>query len=336
MPEQPALSISGRELNYEFRMVDISDLHFFEDNPRVATIVSEHKEEVSDEIIDQALWQRPETHKWYRRIQKDGGLIHPLIVYDGKVLEGNTRLCCYRHLYEETKDSSWTKVKCHVITDSLTRTEIYRLLCTEHIEGKIDWDAYDKANMYRKMKDEDEMTLEQISELSGESTGTVANKIRAYKLMVENGVIEKDKYSHFEQLVMNGEIRGIKKDLDPQIEEKVIRGIKKGTIRTAPDIRLIPSIYKHKEARKRFMKFDEDVQDIYYDLKAKAPMTDSPLMCGIEDVLKRVRALTREQRDAIAKNGRDRSKVEQLTKEMIGLCMEMDVKIHIPKKKRSD
>lgn len=335
MAEKQALSISGKDLSYVYKLVNIYDLHFFEDNPRVATIVSEHQGRVTDEIIDRALWQRPETHKWYRRIQKDGGLIHPLIVYDGKVLEGNTRLCCYRHLFEETKDPMWTQARCNVITDSLTKSEIYRLLCTEHIEGKIDWNAYDKANMYRKMKDDDDMTLEQISELSGESSATVGNKIRAYKLMVENGVIDKEKYSHFEQLVLNGEIRAIKKDLDPDIEDKVIKGIKNGTIRTAPDVRLIPSIYKHKEARKRFMMYDEDVQDIYHDLKAKAPMTDSPLMCGIEDVIRRVRALTREQRDAISSNGRDRSKVEQLTKEMIGLCNEMEIRVHMPKKPRS-
>lgn len=332
MPSKATLSISGKEVNYEYRLIDISELHFFEDNPRVATIVSEHLGNVTDEIIDDALWQRNETRKWFRQIQKDGGLIHPLIVYKNKVLEGNTRLCCYRHLYQESMDPVWRQVKCNIILDELSKDQIYKLLCTEHIQGKIDWDAYDKANMFRKMKEDENMTLDKISELTGDSTANILYKIRAYRLMVENGVIDKEKYSHFEQLVLNGDIREIKNQSDPHIEDKVIRAIKSGKIRTAPDVRLVGPIWKHKGARNRFLSGKEDVQQIYHDLKAKAPMTDTPLMNGIEDVIKRVRKLTREQREAIVKSSRDRSKVEQLAKELVQLCAEMGIKIHIPKR----
>ena len=69
------------------------------------------------------------------------------------MLEGNTRLCCYRHLYKESKyDNKWKYIKCHLILDEIIQDDIYRLLCTEHIEGKIDWDPYEKANLYCKMK----------------------------------------------------------------------------------------------------------------------------------------------------------------------------------------
>lgn len=334
MTKKVALSIRGKEINYEYRMVDISQIGFYEKNPRVATIVSEHKGRVSNEIIDKCLWEREETHKLKRQIEKDGGLIHPIIVYEGKTLEGNTRFCCYRHLYQETKDDRWKSIKCHIILDRLCQEDIYRLLCTEHITGKVEWDAYDKANLFCKMKDEDEMTLEEIEVIVGESTTSIYNKIRAYKLMVEHGVVEKDKYSHFEQLVMSGEIRKIKSTQDPEIEKKVIELIKDGTVRKATDIRSIGSIYKHKEARKRVFQTREDVEQVYHDLKAKAPMTDSPVIKEVESLVKRVQSLTRAERDAIKRNSRDRSKVEQLAKELINLCREMDIKIHLPKKMR--
>jgi hypothetical protein len=329
--EKETYSIDGREIRYEFRMVDIKNLKFYEDNPRIATIIGEKKGGATQETIDECLWDRDETHKWKRRIEADGGLIHPLVVYNGQVLEGNTRLCCYRHLYEETKDDRWKTVKCNIVVDKLTRDDIYRLLCTEHIEGKIPWDPYEKANFYRKMREDDGKTLEEIKDIVDESTTSIFNKIRAFKLMVENGVINKEKYSHFEQLVLNGDIRDIKAQQDPDIEEKVIKLIKKGTCKTAQDIRKIGTIYKHKAARKRVFDDEEDVEQVWAEVKAKAPMTDSPLMKEIEDLIVRIRALTREDRDLLAGNTRDRSKVKDVTDEMISLCDEMDIKVHVPK-----
>ena len=333
MTEKEALSIYGRAIKYEIRMVDIYDLHFYEKNPRVATIASEYRGHVTDEIIDKALWERPDTHKWKRRIEKDGGLIHPLIVYEDKVLEGNTRLCCYRHLYEELKDENWRQVRCQVIIDPLSRDDIYRLLATEHIEGKTPWDAYDKANWFREMKEEDGMTLEQISELAGESTASIWTKIKAYNLMVANRVIEKEKYSHFEQLILSPDIRAIKKQ-DPKIDEKVVSLIKNGAIRKATDVRYVGTIWKHKGARDRLFKHKEDAEQIYIDVKAKAPMTDSPLMQDVEDLIKRIRSITREQRDSIVGNNRDCSKIHQLARELISFCEEMGIKVYVPKKIR--
>jgi len=333
LAEETKISINGRDIAYEYKMVDIGKLHFYIDNPRVATIVSEHEGRVTDEIIDKELWGRNETKKLYQRIQKDRGLIHPLLVYEDYVLEGNTRLCCYRHLLSETGDKNWNEARCHIIQDKLKREDILRLLCTEHIEGKIEWDAYDKANMYRNMKEKDHMTLEHIRDLTGESTTSIGYKIRAYNLMVESGVVDKTMYSHFEQLVMNGDIKEIKKH-DPGFESVVIERIKDGTIRTAPHVRLVGTIYKHKDARRKFIKGGEDAESIYCKVKAEAPMTDSPIMSCVEDLLSRIPKLTREERDGIEGNHTDRSKVERLAKELVQLCAEMDIKIHVPKNLR--
>jgi hypothetical protein len=254
-------------------------------------------------------------------------------VYNGEVLEGNTRLCCYRHLYENTKDERWKQIKCSVITDVLTQDQIYRLLCTEHIEGKIDWDAYEKANLYCKMNDEERMTQEKIAEVVGESAPTVGYRIKAYKMMVENGVIDNNKYSHFEQLVRNQDVQEIKK-YDPEIEKKVIELIKDGKIPKAQDVRKIGDICKHKVAKKRLLDQKEDINQVYHDLKAKAPMTDSPFMKNVEELVKKIPKLTRDERSGLEQSKRDCAKVEQLAKELIRLCKELDIKIHIPKDMR--
>lgn len=331
--DEVILSIRGKEIRYEYRLVDISDIRFHRNNPRIASILAGHEGVLEDSDIDRVLWERDETHKLKRAIEKDGGLIHPILVYKKEVLEGNTRLCCYRHLYNETKDKKWFKIKCHVILDPLTQNDIYRLLCTEHIEGKNPWEPYEKANLYRKMKVEEGMTLDQISELVGESTATIGYRIRAFELMVKNSVDDKSRYSHFEQLVRNRGIQEISQH-DHDIEKKVVDLIVSGRVGQATDIRRIPDIHKHKEARKRLFGGKENLEQIYVDLKAKAPMTDSALMKQVEELIKRVQSLERGERDAIRVSDRDRRKVEQLTKELIDLCRELEIKFHIPKNMR--
>lgn len=334
--DKVTLSIRGREINYEYRVLDISEIQFYRKNPRIATILAEHPSEITDEVIHEILWDRNETHRLYGQIEKDGGLIHPILVYRNEVLEGNTRLCCYRHLYSTTKDEKWRYIKSHVILDELTQDDIYRLLCTEHIEGKIEWAAYEKANLYCKMKDEEGKTLEQIHDVVGESASTVGYKIKAYKLMVENGVVDRNKYSHFEQLVRNPEIQGIKKKREPKIEQNIIELIKEGKIPKATDVRFVPDIYKHKKARKRLFGQKEGIEQVYHDLKAKAPMTDSPFMKDVEGLVKKVKQLRREEREGLEQSKRDCAKIEQLVKELIKLCRELNIKIHVPKSMRKE
>jgi len=331
--EKAILSIMGKEIEYEYCLIDTNQIRFYRGNPRIASILGGYGGEVTDATIDAVLWDRNETHKLKRTIEKDGGLIHPIIVYRDYVIEGNTRLCCYRHLYSETKDEKWRRIKCHVILDELLQQDIYRLLCSEHIEGKIDWEPYEKANFYCKMKREENLTLQQISGLVGESTSTVAKRMKVYELMLQNGVTDRSKYSHFEQLVGNAGIRKIAEQ-DPDIEQKVVDLIKSGRVRIAQDVRSIVPIYKHKTARKRLFQGDENVVQIFHDLKARAPMTDSSFMKDIEKMIGQINKLSRNERDDLIQSKRDCKKIEQLTKEMLKLCRELNVTIHLPKRMR--
>lgn len=196
--DEVTLSIQGKEVNYEYKIVDIFNLKFYRKNPRISTILSTYPDDISDDQIDKILWERNETHKLFNAIKKDGGLIHPIIVYENKVLEGNTRLCCFRHLFNSTNDEKWRNIKCNIITDKLGQDQIYRLLCTEHIAGKIEWDAYEKANLACRMHEEEDMDWTKISAIFDDSETSIKNKVRAYKLMIENEIDNKSKYSHME------------------------------------------------------------------------------------------------------------------------------------------
>lgn len=330
--ETLSISLKGKELKYEIINLDIFSIHFYTKNPRIASIISSQKGDINDNAIHKILWDRDPTHRLCQQIQKDGGLIHPILVYNNEVLEGNTRLCCYRHLFSQTQDSKWNKIKCQVITNSLTQEDIYRLLCTEHIEGKIEWEAYEKANLYVKMKEEEGMTDKQISEIVGESQPIVGYRIRAYKMMKDNGVEEKNKYSHFDQFVrIKSECEQYNKT-DKDFDHKIVQLIKEDKIPKATDIRKIPDICKDKVAKKRLLEQKEELPQVYHDLKAKSPMIDSSLMNEVEGLIKKLRNMSRAERDDLKKGNRECRKIEELIKELLYLANEMNMKVHVPNK----
>ncbi len=325
--KETKVSINGQAIAYQIVEKDINEIKFYANNPRIATIV-ESLPDVTEDAIDTAIWALPQTHDLKRAIEIDGGLIHPIIVYNNNVLEGNTRLCCYRHLFKQYNSDKWRKILCQVITQPLSQDNIYRLLCSEHIVGKIEWTAYEKAHFFFKMQQEGK-SLEDIAKIAKESLPSITNKIKAYKLMIKHGIIEKDKYSYFEQIVLSKPLREIAKK-EPEIENKVIEKVKNGTIQKAETIRKVGDIWKHKDARNAAFSRNEVLEDVYINLKANAPMTDSPLMKDTEDLLNRLRNLSREDREAINQNARDRQKIQSLTKELVRLCREMGIRLHIP------
>lgn len=325
--QESKLCINGNSIAYAIEEKDIYQVGFYPNNPRIATIVDALEEKTNDNI-DAALWQLDQTHKLFRTIQQDGGLIHPIIVYEDRVLEGNTRLCCYRHLYEQEKNDKWKKIPCQVITQSLAQDNIYRLLCSEHIEGKTEWDAWEKAHFFSKMQEEGKK-LEEIKKITKASVPTILYYIDAYRLMIKNGVYDKEKYSYFEQIVRSKDIKEIEKT-DPQITNKLVVKIKNGTIERADSIRSVGIVWKHKDARKIAFSPDSNFEETLNEVKVNAPMTASVFMKETEDLLRRIEKLERIERDALKENNTDKSKIKSLTKELVKLCNELDIKIHIP------
>ena len=71
-----------------------------------------------------------------------------------------------------------------LLLSSISKIQLYRLLCNEHIVGKIKWDTYEKGNMLTKMKEEENMDWEEIEKISKLSVPVIKQHIEAYKLMV--------------------------------------------------------------------------------------------------------------------------------------------------------
>jgi hypothetical protein len=327
MKDTQFISIARQKIPFSYEMRDIFELKFYPENPRIASIIAKRGEKVDDDFIHRNLWDRNTTHRLKRNIEDHGGLQHPVIVYDDYVIEGNTRLCCFRHLWEETKDEKWRKINCQILLEALTKKQVNLLLGNEHIVGKIDWDTYEKGCWLTRMYKQDGYSYDDIKEITRLSIPLIKTHIDAYKTMVKENIFDTRKFSHFVQLFSNSEIKKIKKQKDPTIVEKVVTAIKNDQFKDARDIRKVPAICKDKKSKKRFFDQGEDCEQVYIDLKAKAPTIDSVFSRSVEDLTARLCNLTVKERAEVAASKRELDKIKRLAREVLKLCKELKVNV---------
>ena len=327
MNEKTKIFIRGNAVSFEEKSIDINEIDFYENNPRIASIISIlDTEKITNELLDEKLWDNNKTHELKRQIEADGGLIHPIIVYNNKVLEGNTRLCCYRHLFNETKDKKWQFIRAQIILDKLSQDDIYRLLCSEHIDGKIEWEPFEKGNLFQKMHTEEMKSIEDISKLTKESCNSIRKMIKAYELMVENDETNKKRFSHFLELVKSDGIRKYKAK-DPEVEQKIIGLIQEGKFKDAKDLRKVPVVLEDKGSKKKLFNGKEDFNDVYDELKEKNPLIGKTFYTDINNLYNKLVKMTRSERDKLKNSGKICQKIKKITKEFNKLCYELKITI---------
>lgn len=319
------ISLKGKKIPCESKMINIFNLSFFYENPRIGSIIAQAKEKITDDFIDRKLWEDDNTHKLYKDVEKEGGLINPIVVEGNRVLEGNTRLCVYRHLYGNSsieQKERWKYIPCTVLLQKLTKEQLYTLLSTEHITGKIEWNTYQKGLLLTRMLEEDKYDYEKIAGITKLSKNTIKNHIDAYKLMLRAKDTDERKFSYYVQLVSNGKIKKIAQN-DPTIISKSVRAIKNGQFQDAREIRKIPLIYKHKISKRSFFENGASCEKVYIELKSAIPTVDSPLIRLIDEMIKKIEDLTREERNNYAQNGDFKFKIQKLGREVKKLIQEI-------------
>ena len=325
-------TINNVEIKYEGKFLNICDLHFFAKNPRIMSELEKIEEgvEITQDLIEEIMWNRDETHTLYTSIKKDGGLNEALLVYKNQVIEGNTRLCCLRKLYSEDP-VKWCRVPCEVIVDEISMLQINRLLIDKHVIGKNEWSAYNKALLYYQLKYDDGLSIDEITSIAHESSSTVRNRIASIEEFKNTKCDDTRKYSHFEQVVTNSEIKKIIDD-DPEARGIIFKQILNNTIPKAQDVRKIPEIWRDKNAKKRFRSGNEDINEIVLDLESQKKFQNSPVIKNARDLKDKIKKMRIEDIECLKNNNQDKEDLRQLIKELVDLA-EL-VEIRLPNKLR--
>lgn len=301
--EVASLTIGTRELPFEVRRVPITELRYYEDNPRIYSLIAEKNLKGDQEGIQRELWNLSTTHKLFQDVKANGGLLDEVIVSDNRVLEGNRRLCVYRKLADvaasDEEREKWARIPSKVITAPITQEDIFRLLGTLHIKGKAEWSPFEQAGfLYRRRHESHKGDDELCSEIKL-PRHNVLSMLRAYELMLGNGVNNQEKFSYFLEYAKNPKFAALRAK-DPNVESTIVRMIKEDVIPRAEAVRRLPEILSDKKAKKNFVerKVDfgdalavanernpEQVDGFYRTLhQAREKLRDAPIVQIVEDI----------------------------------------------------
>lgn len=233
------ITIGKKEFETEQREFNQYELCFYEENPRVYSIIHSDEEAPSQQRIEEALIKMEHVKQLRVSIEQNGGVTEPLVVIkrDGNyyVLEGNSRLAAYRILAKR-EPIRWKDVKCTVILDKMSEDDIFTLLGQYHLIGRKNWSKFEQAAYVFRKKKSSELEDDILAKSIGLTTATVKQYIAVYTFMNEKGDLRPDRWSYYEEFLKN---KGIKKyrDASAKIDETFASLVKSGKIKRAEDVR---------------------------------------------------------------------------------------------------
>jgi hypothetical protein len=239
------ITVLGQKILTIVEEIDIFKLEYWKENPRVNAIIKQihGDKDLTDEDLNQALWEKDSVKDLTKDIERHGGLIDDIFVKGNTVLEGNSRLCAYRHLYanaEKRNDADemlkWSYIRARVIPDDTSNEIVFSILGTWHIKGKTQWDTYEKAAYLKKMLINYGYSYKDIANTISQTEKFVKDHIEAYDMMVENDVYTLEKFSYFYELVKNKKIKDLA-EKDNTIIPKTIQAIKENKFTRGDQIR---------------------------------------------------------------------------------------------------
>ena len=261
-------SIEGQKFVVTNGYAKISDLQFWDGNPRIYSLLEKERLEntLSKNIIFEKMRLFPDFDKLKEQIRKDEQINDPLWVCkdpetnDYTVYEGNTRLAVAIQLSENDKPSkreSWNKIPVNVLPDGTNEKVIKRLIGLIHLVGVNAWAPFEADGYYyREVEDlrEEGEALADAYKIVGKTYGVTPSKVRnAHKLvgfMIYHGMganVQKNYYSYWQTINGSGPLQKVRKVFN---EPNFLKGKVEKPCKDAFDKLLIKKVKKGEEVQR--------------------------------------------------------------------------------------
>jgi hypothetical protein len=236
-PIDISITVAGEEIPTRQGMLTLSSLTFYEDNPRLYTIIAAQGGDRSQQSIYKKLLEMPHVLDLVGTIRANGGLIDPLVVRDGDyvVLEGNSRLAALRRL-AELDPLKWGTAKANLLPADTSEETIFALLGEYHIKGKKDWAPYEQAGFLYRQHMEHDVEIDKIATDLGISKQRVTRLIEVYEFMLENKDNDPERWSYYDEYFKSTDIKKARQK-KPTLDEVFVDQVKSGKIPRATDVR---------------------------------------------------------------------------------------------------
>ena len=327
------ITILGEKIPINEDLIDIHDLKFLKENPRVyastygVSNFGDKTEEEQQDIIFNRLSNEPSVKNLKPDIKRHGGLMEWILVRldTMEVIEGNSRLAVYRKLHEdEPENDAWSHIPCNIVS-GLTDKQQAAFLNQIHVKGKTQWSAFEKANFAYVRKGKG-MPFGEIAKLFGESEATIRIRTKSIGEMEDNKDREPNHFSYYDVLVRTkGLIAGMEsagglKNLLSDIKQI---GPEEDGPFTALDLRKkLPVVLKKPKVLKKYVDRKIDLDQAYQRAKISDVEENIKQATGLlEDVSKdKVSDLEKNEfnafKQATRKLSREVKRITDMTKDI--------------------
>jgi hypothetical protein len=257
-----SITVGDITIPTEIRLLPIAKLQYYAENPRIFSILKELGKSPTQDEIERKLWEQNHTKDLFRDIKQNGGLLEEVIVRDDEVLEGNSRLCAFRHLFKNAKESGdadgmkkWELIRVKILPKDTTEKVVFAILGMLHIRGKAEWRPYEQASYLFRQSNAHRMTPGELATQIGHKEADVRNMIDAYKMMEKYKVTDPNRFSYYVEFAKSRKLEDTKEYLPKNLilEDKFSEWVNDEKIPRAEAVRELPTILKDKSARTQFL-----------------------------------------------------------------------------------
>lgn len=256
-----------------FHNLPIREIELDYQNPRIAKYIEMYGGPPTAEQIHLALGagdsQTAESdsttfYSLRESIKTYSGIIHPIIVNQVAAkkytaIEGNTRVLIYREFKEQGVPGSWDTIPA-MVYKNLGKQQIDAIRLQAHLVGPRQWDPYSKAKYLHRLRNEENLTFNQIVDYCGGRKKEVINYIDAYmdmekyyrKVIPDESQFDTTRFSAFVEVQKPSIKEGLLKanftmeDFARWVDERLIHPLE--------TVRKLPQILSNPESKGIFLK----------------------------------------------------------------------------------
>lgn len=251
-----------------YASLDVDQIHFDTDNPRIKMALEKYGDHLNAERIHFALRSAApdgasaSSYASLRdSIRATKGVTVPITVIPGQdgyvCIDGNTRLAIYKRFLTTDAAGNWSTIPA-IVRDAPTQVDIERIRVSAHLVGARQWPAYEKARYLHYLRNKQLMEYGEMIQLCGGNRPSIERQIEAYHDMneyyrdvVDDTAFHIDRYSGFVEL----QKRGIKEAIyDAGLDLGDFgEWIRDGKIFRLADVRQLPKVLADPEAKAVFL-----------------------------------------------------------------------------------
>jgi len=293
---------------------------------------------LSQSEIEQLIWDEDDTRDLYREILTSRGLTDPPIVdAEYVVKEGNRRIVCLRRLSEEAhkhelkgiSEDEFDSVQCIVLPLSMPQKDMDLYLAREHVSGKKQWAALNKARHIYDLHEVHKMNYDDIRDYLSIGKASVIRMVEAYKGTVAYGKKDpKDKdwvrkFTYFDELYKKPELKKwLSKNADNL--DRFSQWVAEGKFPDHRSIRSLPEVLVDKDAVSKIESKSGSMAAAIAVLAEKDPSLTSESFRNIKVAIDTLRNIPRQEFIAAAHNGARLKMLKDLRNEAENLIKDIE------------